>query len=172
MASWWQQDDIAGDYYDFALARYNSDGSLSTTFNHTGKLTTAIGALSDEADSVIQQADGKLVAAGNSHNGINKDFALVRYNSDGSLDTGFNGTGKLTTAIGGADDYASSVIQQADGKLVVAGSSHNGSNYDFALVRYNSDGSLDTGFNGTGKLTTAIGTSNDYGVSVIRRTEN
>jgi uncharacterized delta-60 repeat protein len=54
---------------------------------------------------------------------------------------------------------AHSVIQQADGKLVVAGYSYNGSNDDFALVRYNADGSLDTGFDGDGKVTTAIGTS-------------
>jgi uncharacterized delta-60 repeat protein len=52
-----------------------------------------------------------------------------------------------------------SVIQQADGKLVVAGYSSNGSNDDFALARYNADGSLDTGFDGDGKVTTAIGTS-------------
>jgi uncharacterized delta-60 repeat protein len=56
------------------------------------------------------------------------------------------------------------VIQQADGKLVVAGYSWNGSNDDVALVRYNADGSLDTGFDGDGKVTTAIGTSYDEGI--------
>jgi uncharacterized delta-60 repeat protein len=61
------------------------------------------------------------------------------------------------------------VIQQADGKLVVAGYSHNGSNSDFALVRYNADGSLDTGFDGDGKVTTDIGGSNDVGYSVIQQ---
>jgi uncharacterized delta-60 repeat protein len=114
---------------------------------------------------VIQQADGKLVVAGYSWNGSNDDFALVRYNADGSLDTGFDGDGKVTTAIGTSYDEAFSVIQQADGKLVVAGYSHNGSNYDVALVRYNADGSLDTGFDGDGKVTTDMGGNNDYGVS-------
>jgi hypothetical protein len=61
------------------------------------------------------------------------------------LDTSFDGDGIVTTAIGAGDDYGRSVIQQADGKLVVAGSSHNGSDSDVALVRYNADGSLDTG---------------------------
>jgi uncharacterized delta-60 repeat protein len=98
----------------------------------------------DWAFSVIQQADGKLVVAGTSYNGSNYDVALVRYNADGSLDTGFDGDGKVTTAIGTGYDEGYSVIQQADGKLVVAGTSYNGSNNDFALVRYNADGSLDT----------------------------
>jgi uncharacterized delta-60 repeat protein len=150
---------------DFALVRYNADGSLDTTFNGTGKVVTAIGVAIDRAQSVIQQADGKLVAAGSSSN----DFALVRYNPDGSLDTTFNGTGKLTTAIGSSTDNAISVAQQADGKLVAAGYSLNGGNYDFALVRYNTDGSLDTAFSGDGKRLAAIGTSNDFGYSVIQQ---
>jgi uncharacterized delta-60 repeat protein len=70
---------------------------------------------------VIQQVDGKLVVAGYSWNGSNYDFALVRYNADGSLDTGFDGDGKVTTDIGASNDVCYSVIQQADGKLVVAG---------------------------------------------------
>lgn len=74
---------------------------------------------SDTAFSLIQQMDGKLVAAGVM--GANKDFALVRYNNDGSLDASFNGVGKLTTSIGASTDMAQSVIQQADGKLVAAG---------------------------------------------------
>jgi uncharacterized delta-60 repeat protein len=148
-----------GSSYDFALVRYNTDGSLDTGFDGDGKVTTAIwcGTMI-MAYSVIQQSDGKLVVAGTSYNGSSYDFALVRYNADGSLDASFDGDGIVTTAIGAANDYAQSVIQQADGKLVVAGYSDNGSNYDVALVRYNTDGSLDTGFDGDGKVTTAIGT--------------
>jgi uncharacterized delta-60 repeat protein len=108
------------------------------SFDGDGKVTTAIGGGDDVGYSVIQQADGKLVAAGYSHNGSDSDVALVRYNADGSLDTGFDGDGKVTTAIGAGDDYGRSVIQQADGKLVVAGHSSNGNNYDVALVRYES----------------------------------
>ncbi|MEZ5494678.1 MAG: delta-60 repeat domain-containing protein [Pseudomonadales bacterium] len=119
-------------------------GDLDLSFGGgTAKVTTAIGTGGDFGYSVIQQADGKLVVAGSSWNGSNADVALVRYNADGSLDTGFGGgTGKVTTAIGGSDDVGYSVIQQADGKLVVAVISYNGSSYDFALVRYNADGSL------------------------------
>ncbi len=160
-----------GSDYDFAVVRYNSKGVLDATFDGDGRLTTAIGPGDDVGTSVIQQTDGKLVIAGYSYNGSNYDFALVRYNSDGSLDTTFSGDGKLTTAIGSGDDFGAEVIQQVDGKLVVAGSSHNGSDDDFALVRYNSDGSLDTTFSGDGKLTTAIGSGYDSGGSVIQQAD-
>ena len=96
-----------------------------------------------------------------SNNGSNNDFALVRYNTDGSLDTSFDSDGKVTTAIGSANDSAFSVAIQSDGKIVVAGYSDNGSNDDFALVRYNTDGTLDTSFDSDGKVTTAIGSGND-----------
>jgi uncharacterized delta-60 repeat protein len=160
-----------GSNWDFALVRYNADGSLDTSFDGDGKVTTDFGASTDAGNSVIQQADGKLVVAGYSDNGGNYDFALVRYNADGSLDTGFDGDGKVTTDIGGSNDVGNSVIQQADGKLVVAGYSYNGSNWDFALARYNADGSLDTSFDGDGKVTTAIGASTDVGYSVIQQAD-
>jgi uncharacterized delta-60 repeat protein len=149
--------------YDVALARYNADGSLDASFNGTGKVTTAIGSgfSVDAAEDVALQPDGKIVAAGYSHNGFNYDFALVRYNPDGSLDTSFNGTGKVTTPFAAYDDLAYAVAIQPDGKIVAAGSSYNGSDDDFALARYNPDGSLDTSFNGTGKVTTAIGTKDE-----------
>ena len=146
-----------GSNSDFALVRYNTDGSLDASFNGDGIQTTAIGSGDDEGSSVAIQADGKIVVAGRSFTGSNYDFAIVRYNSDGSLDNSFSGDGKQTTAIGSGRDQGSSVAIQADGKIVVAGYSYNGTNFDFALVRYNSDGSLDISFNGDGKQTTPIG---------------
>jgi uncharacterized delta-60 repeat protein len=151
---------------DFALARYNPNGSLDTSFNGTGKVTTAFGSGDDDAYALALQPDGKLVAAGQSTSGSTDAFALARYNQDGSLDTSFNGTGKVTTAIGSDEDSANALALQPDGKLVAAGYSYNGSQYLFALVRYNPDGSLDTSFNGTGKVTTAIG-SDDDGISAL-----
>ena len=100
--------------------RYNTDGSLDTSFDSDGKVTTAIGGSDDYAHSVAIQSDGKIVAAGTVH-GSNDDFALVRYNTDGSLDTNFDSDGKVTTAIGSGDDYAYSVAIQSDGKIVAAG---------------------------------------------------
>ena len=146
---------------DLALVRYNQDGSLDLTFGVAGMVTTAIGSGSDDAYALALQPDGKLVAAGRSHNGTKFVFALVRYNPDGSLDTSFNGTGKATTAIGPADELARALAVQPDGRLVAAGASWDGSKYVFALARYKPDGTLDTSFNGTGKVTTAIGSGGD-----------
>ncbi len=159
-------DSYDGSKYDFALVRYNPDGSLDTSFNGTGKVTTPV-ASGGGANAVVVQPDGKLVAAGASTNGSNYDVTLVRYNPDGSLDTSFNGTGKVTTAIGPANDTATALALQPDGKLVTAGWTDNGSNHDFALVRYNPDGSLDTSFKGTGKVTTAIGPGYDFANGLV-----
>ena len=156
-----------GSFSDFALARYNSDGSLDNTFGVGGMLTTAIGSGPEIGQSVTVQPDGKILVAGRSYNGSDLDFALVRYNSDGSLDTSFNGDGMLTTDFGSGIDVGFSVTLQTDGKILVAGYSSNGANTDFSLARYNSDGSLDTSFDGDGILTTAIGSGDDAGLSVI-----
>ena len=146
---------------DFALVRYNADGSLDTGFGTGGKVTTAFGTGYDEAYSVTVQADGKIIVAGSANNG-SEDFALVRYNADGSLDSGFGTGGKVTTPIGAGTDTAYDVLVQSDGKIVVAGQA-SGTGYDFALARYNADGSLDTGFGTGGTVLTAVSANNDYG---------
>ena len=141
---------------DFAVARYNTDGSLDTTFNGSGKVTTPVLAGIDQANAVAIQSDGKIVVAGQAHNGSNTDFAVVRYNSDGSLDTTFNGTGKVTTAVRTGNDIAYAVAVQTDGKIVAAGYSTNNSNTRFALVRYNTNGTLDTSFDTDGLVITQV----------------
>ena len=152
---------------DFAVARYNSNGTPDTSFSGDGKLTTPIGTSDDQAYSVAVQPDGKIVVAGYSKVGGNWDFAVARYLSDGMPDPSFSGDGKLTTAIGSGDDCASSMVLQPDGKIVVAGTSFNGGNADFAVARYLPDGAADLSFSGDGKALTPIGTSNDYAYSVV-----
>ncbi|MBF8255996.1 MAG: putative delta-60 repeat protein [Anaerolineales bacterium] len=144
------------DDHDFALVRYNTDGSLDATFGTGGKATTPIGT-DDWANSVVIQPDGKIVAAG--YTGfLNTDFALARYNTDGSLDTTFGTGGIATTAIG-IHSYAKGVAVQSDGKILAAGDSTNGAgDSDFVLIRYNAGGSPDTTFGTGGIVTTAIGT--------------
>jgi uncharacterized delta-60 repeat protein len=72
----------------------------------------------------------------------------VRYNADGSLDTGFGGgDGIVTTSISAGDDKAHGLALQADGKIIVVGET-SGNGKDFAVLRYNADGSLDTLFGG------------------------
>ena len=73
-------------------------GDLDFTFGTGGIVTTAIGTAEDKVNSLAIQPDGKLVAAGYSYNGVQNKFALVRYNTDGSLDSSFGSGGIVTTA--------------------------------------------------------------------------
>ena len=163
-----------GNVKDFAVARYNSDGSLDTGFGTGGKVTTDFSSGEDRPYAIAVQSDNKIVVAGYANNGSDNDFAMARYNADGSLDTGFGTGGKVTTALGSGNDLIRAMTLLDDGKILVAGSAHIGSDLDSALARYNSDGSLDSGFGGDadgnnvkdGYVTTAIGSSNDSGLSV------
>jgi len=132
--------------YDFALARYNPDGSLDAGFGIGGKVTTDFFGEDDVAEAVVIQPDGKIVAAGSAARTSaleSIDFALARYNSNGSLDTSFGSGGKVTTDFFGRLDGASSCAIQPNGNIVVGGfTSHGGSDQsteDFALARYIGD---------------------------------
>ena len=136
---------------NFALARYNPDGRLDTTFGTGGTVTTS--AANSNADywgtAILLQGDGKIVTAG----WVEFTFALARYNPDGSLDATF-GTGGTVTTIVSTDssehnDSANALALQRDGKIVAAGASGTGGFTQFALARYNPDGSLDATFGTT-----------------------
>ncbi|MBI3784775.1 MAG: VCBS repeat-containing protein, partial [Deltaproteobacteria bacterium] len=157
---------IAGNT-DIAVVRYNSDGSLDATFAGDGKVTTAIGPAAEQANDVAIQPDGKIVVVGNWDNAGNTDIAILRYNTDGSLDSSFGGDGIVTTSVGTATDTADSVVLQSDGRIVVAGTSRSGSDDDIVVVRYLSDGSLDASFGGDGKVTTDLGSTQDSGYEVV-----
>jgi uncharacterized delta-60 repeat protein len=146
----------------FALARYNSNGSLDSTFSNDGIVTTSIGTSGDYSYSAALQIDSKIIVSGTSDG----DFALVRYNQNGSLDDTFGSNGIVTTAIGNSNDVGYSMDIQVDGKVVVAGSSFNGLNNDFALVRYNINGSIDSTFGYDGKVITEIGANDDLAWAV------
>ena len=125
-------------------------------------MTTPIEYGNDYGQSVAIQSDGKIVVAGyDSGVGYNE---LVRYNSDGSLDPSFGVMGEVT----GPDARGYSMVLQSDGKILLAGYGSPSSGVDFALVRDNSNGSLDLSFGGTGMVTTPIGSGGDYGQSVAR----
>jgi uncharacterized delta-60 repeat protein len=121
-----------------ALARYNADGSLDTTFNGTGrKIFNIIPYRDASAFDVSVQTDGKIVVAGHSEitNDTDHAMAVVRLDSTGSFDTTFSGDGKVTVDFG-ADDYLSALaLQPADGKYVLVGFTSNGPLTDFALAR-------------------------------------
>ncbi len=163
---------VGGGDNNFSVARYNTDGSLDITFGVDGKVTTDFSADADRGNAVALQKDGKIVVAGFAGGEEDSVFVVARYNTDGSLDITFNPMGSLpgtvTTDFGG-DDEGFAVAIQKDGKIVVAGFSNAGGDDDFAVARYNTDGSLDVTFNPTGSLPGTVTTDldgNDEGHAV------
>jgi len=152
--------DSSGDS-KFALVRYNSNGSLDGSFGLGGKITTDVSFAFDAASSAVIQADGKLVVAGYSDSSSHlSSFELVRYNTNGSLDTSFGTNGKVITQVGNSDDQAKSIAIQPNGKLIAAGYSRGIDGVkNFVLVRYNADGSLDTTFGNNGMEVSTTGTA-------------
>lgn len=154
--------------FDFFLLRYNANGTLDTTFNATGRVTTDFSTF-DEADSLLIQSDGKIIVTGStSNNTPDRTFAaLARYNGDGSLDTSFGTGGKVI----GHEGSAFAAVVQPDGFIVTAGWGCAGAatctqNMDFTFARYNASGALDPLFGTAGKATVAVSTGRDEGHAI------
>jgi uncharacterized delta-60 repeat protein len=157
---------------EFALARYDTDGSLDETFGGgDGKVTTGLdtGFFGDAGDVAVQP-DGKIVVVGITGFGSGENFGVERYDAQGNVDTSFGGgDGKVVTDFNGGVDRAYGVAIQADDKIVVAGhaadATQTGS--DYAVARYDAAGELDTTFGGgDGLVTTNIAGEADFGHAV------
>jgi uncharacterized delta-60 repeat protein len=160
----------AGRSNEFALARYTRNGRLDASFGSGGKVLTDFGSGEVAANAVAIQADGKIVAAGSgSSNGDSvTKFALARYTADGILDPSFGLGGKVVTDLfGPGENWAHAVAIQADGKLVVAGTSGDETGGDFALARYTADGRLDPSFGSGGTVVTEVGASGEDSASAL-----
>ena len=140
---------------DFALVRLHQDGAFDSSFDADGIATTPVGPGVDMALAMALQGDGKIVVAGRAQNGFNQDVALVRYNSDGSLDTTFDFDGRVFTALGTGDDEAHAVAMQPDGKIVIGGFAVNGPK-QLLLARFHPNGSIDASFGQGGVVRTTI----------------
>jgi uncharacterized delta-60 repeat protein len=151
----------------FGIARYNSNGSLDSEFGSGGIVTVLFKSSISTGSSGALQPDGKIVVAGFQNAGA-FNFALARLESNGNLDTSFGTNGKVTTSLFSITDLALSVAIQGDGKIVAGGEtfSHTTLN-DFALVRYNADGGLDSSFGAGGKVITDFMGSTDRIASVL-----
>jgi uncharacterized delta-60 repeat protein len=144
---------------DFALTRYNPNGSLDTTFSGDGRLVTNFGGV-ERAWAIAVQSDGKIVVTGSTCNPTTQlcDLALARYNTNGTLDTTFSGDGKQITDFGGGSNGTlGGLVIQADGKILVAGYMGTATDFNFAVYRYLSNGSLDPSFSGDGKASFGFG---------------
>ncbi len=153
---------------DFAVARFNTDGSLDPSFNGDGRVTTRFSARDDVGSGIAVQSDDKIVVVGTSDNKSGRsEFAVARFNVDGSLDPRFNFTGKVIVSFSGGNDVGSGIAVQPNGKIVVVGTSDDGSgSSEFAVARFNVDGSLDLSFNFTGKVTVSFSGGNDVGSGI------
>lgn len=154
-------------YTDFAVARFNSTGTLDSSFATNGQLTEDFGTSGDKAQSVVIQPDDKIIVAGYNDNGSNAHFAMARYNSNGTLDNTFGTNGKVITQISTYTDNANSAALQSDGKIVLSGYGWVSGAYGFILARYNTNGSLDNTFGTGGIVTTTFGTNGDYAYSLV-----
>ena len=144
---------------DFCAARLRPDGTLDKSFagpsgDGGGKFLWSVGTGYDYATALALQPDGKIVLAGYCGASTNADFCLTRLSTDGTLDTSFQGPGgtgdgKFLLPIGTGNGYATAISLQSDGKIVSAGEClSNGKSY-FCTARLNTDGSLDTSFDGS-----------------------
>ena len=146
---------------DFATARYNTNGSLDLSFGSFGRTTPNLGGGSiDLADAMAIQPDGKIIVAGGAGLGgspgtifgsgiVNSFVALVRLNTDGTLDSSFGEGGTVISEVGPFDDFATAIALQSNGKIIVTGGSLDGT-YEFFALRYNADGSVDSSYGGGG----------------------
>jgi uncharacterized delta-60 repeat protein len=164
----------------FAVARFNSNGSLDNSFGSGGQVSTSIAgncsAIWDTGvHGVLVQSNGMIVAAGTVKIGAawnsNFEVALARYDSSGNLDPTFGSGGVTQTpSSGNAVDSALAAALQSDGKIVTAGYHNASTGNDFELERYTTAGALDTSFNGTGIVTSASGAS-AYGIAIYPSTD-
>jgi uncharacterized delta-60 repeat protein len=147
---------------DFAVMRLKANGTADTEFGTNGRVIIPFDDFFDEeATAVAVAPDGKIVVVGHVQLGSpGYDFGIARLNPNGSLDTTFDGDGKLKIPVSNSNDFPYDVAVQTDGKIIIAGKGFNQPNSDLSFVRLNVDGSPDATFNGTGKLIVPLG-SND-----------
>ena len=155
-------DNLSFENCDFAIARLNTNGALDTTFSADGRQLINFGA-NDFSDSIAVQANGRIILAGSKNSVSSGSFALARLNSNGNVDASFSTDGRVVTSFGaGVGSGGSDVRIQPNGKIVAMG----GAGGDFALVRYNANGTLDTTFSTDGKVRIDFG-SDDGGQKLV-----
>lgn len=142
--------------WDLALARYGTEGTLDATFGTGGIMRTSFGEAQAQARAVALRPDGRIIVGGTDGSG---GFAIVRYESDGSIDPTFagDGTRSVSFSVGYAGIGVSDVLLGPEGTIVAVGSAGPSSNLVFAVARLEADGSLDQRFSGDGKVTTSFG---------------
>jgi len=156
----------------FTLARFNSDGSLDSSFGAAGSVSETFSRRSF-LRKIAVQPDGKIVAIGGiTLSDRDRDYVVMRFNENGTLDTSFSSDGKITFNIGSAgfnDGHARHIALQPDGKIVIGGNAMGVNAQSFlqqtmGVARLNANGTLDTSFSGDGVVASNFGLSSAQGV--------
>ena len=157
--------------YYFGIERYSPDGVLDITFGTDGQAVSSFGNGQSIPASLALQPDGKILVAGRYQPTNARQLALMRFTAEGSIDTSFDGDGKVVTNFGnGSVSEAIEVSVNSNGKISVTGIIHT-TPRNFGLVQYNSNGSLDTSFDGDGKATIAFQSNFETINSVTRQSD-
>ena len=151
------------DVQDFAVVRFNSDGSVDNTFGTNGKVVIDGGETAESVWTIMVQNDGRILLGGSIYHQFTTydDFALIRLNPDGSLDNSFGNAGIVSTDIEEGWDNAYSMAIQDDGKILLGGDGYRNDKRNATIVRYNIDGSVDESFGFLGVGWLSVGTVND-----------
>lgn len=152
----------AGGKTDFLMVRVLPNGAVDSSFDFDGRITTDFNAGDDWVETLDVDAAGRILAAGFMYNGSNRDFAVARYNPDGSPDPSFSFDGKTSIPVSASGDDRVRSIAFSGGKIILAGTAGG----DAGVVRLLADGSLDTSFDTDGKVVVPFGPANDFGNAV------
>jgi uncharacterized delta-60 repeat protein len=154
--------------YDFGLYRITPGGKFDTSFGDHGNVVTHVGPDQSIPRAILTQKDGRIIAVGSSP--VDRwEFTLARYLPNGALDPSFGSKGIAQTAVGPFDALATAAALQPDGKIIVAGASSavgGFSQFQFTVVRYRSDGTLDPTFGVGGIVVTPLFQSDDEATAV------
>ncbi len=155
---------------NFSLLRFNADGSLDTTFNGDGSVITSVSTGDNEALALGLLSDGRIVAAGYSHNGSDRDFALVCYLPDGSRDLTFGSNGGVVVPIGNGNEEITAMTINAEDLITVVGTTEGTAGRVLVTARFLADGDLDDSFGEQG--VSIIGVGQDFAAEgILQRTD-
>jgi uncharacterized delta-60 repeat protein len=138
---------------DFAVLRLHPDGSRDESFGTSGRVMIDFAGSYDYVTRLALQPDGKIIAAGASTGATGSDFALARFNPDGSIDVTFDGDGLVTLDLGGDYEGVEGILLLENGQFVITGTTYADSNPNIYITfaRFDNDGALDSTF-GTGPI--------------------
>ena len=159
-----------GSTLNFSLLRFNKDGTLDTSFNREGAVTTSVVTGDDEALALGLLSDGRIVAAGYSNNGANRDFAMVCYLANGTLDQSFGDNGVVITPVGNSNDEITALVVNSQDMITVAGAVEGTAGRVLATARYFADGTLDTSYGEQGVSLIGVG-SDSAAEGIIERSD-